>query len=324
MPGGPRVNERARQAPGGIAESGPTTVQNIDDPATRRADGRCALLGRHGKIVNGRQGEEMVAALKTIAQTLVDLVYAAVPRPRPHRELLASAKIVAHRGNAGLPGLKENTLEAFDAALAHGAWGLEFDLRWTADNAPVVSHDKTLERVFGSDLDVEAVRLDDLRARAPQVPTLEAVVRAYRGRAHLMIEIKERDGGFTPAHVDSLRLRLEGLAPERDYHLIALRADALAPFDFVPKEAKIGVAEFNTERMSQTVAREGWGGLAGHYVLVNAPIRKRHEARGQAIGTGFIRSKFALYRELNRGVEWVFTNHAARLARILEAALRKS
>lgn len=263
-----------------------------------------------------------IILFKIVLQALVDLLYAVIPRARPHRELLAGAKLVAHRGNSGASIHKENTLEAFEAALVAGAWGLEFDVRWTADDVPVISHDSTLKRVFGLDLDLEKTNFSELRKRAPQLPTLEEVIRAFAGRAHLMIEIKHRAGGFTRAQVESLRRHLSSLAPVDDYHLMALSPEVLRPFQFAPPAAKLGIAELNTERISQFVARENWGGLTGHYVLINALTRKFHEARGQAIGTGFICSRFAFYREINRGVEWIFTNHTARLSRILKKELK--
>ncbi|MDT7603800.1 MAG: glycerophosphoryl diester phosphodiesterase [Acidobacteriota bacterium] len=55
--------------------------------------------------------------------------------------------IIAHRGaSAHAP---ENTLAAFELALAEGADGLEFDVRLARDGVPVVIHDATLRRTNG-------------------------------------------------------------------------------------------------------------------------------------------------------------------------------
>lgn len=57
--------------------------------------------------------------------------------------------IVAHRGaSAHAP---ENTLAAFDRAIADGAEGIEFDVRLAKDGVPVVIHDSHLRRVAGVD-----------------------------------------------------------------------------------------------------------------------------------------------------------------------------
>ena len=75
------------------------------------------------------------------------------PRRRPHidiaRALAALAVVVAtqaaafdlqaHRGGRGLR--PENTLAAFENAIAIGVTTLELDIAITADGIPVISHD---------------------------------------------------------------------------------------------------------------------------------------------------------------------------------------
>src|SRR5439155_6353855 len=52
--------------------------------------------------------------------------------------------VFAHRGGAALA--PENTMAAFDNAVALGADGLELDVRLSRDGAVVVHHDATLDR----------------------------------------------------------------------------------------------------------------------------------------------------------------------------------
>lgn len=52
--------------------------------------------------------------------------------------------IIAHRGASAVA--PENTIAAFEAAIAAGADGIEFDVRLTRDGVPVVIHDETLRR----------------------------------------------------------------------------------------------------------------------------------------------------------------------------------
>ena len=60
--------------------------------------------------------------------------------------------LIAHRGqNADFP---ENTLEAFNAAISSGAKFLEFDVQLTADLIPVISHDISLQKAAGKDIDL--------------------------------------------------------------------------------------------------------------------------------------------------------------------------
>jgi glycerophosphoryl diester phosphodiesterase len=42
----------------------------------------------------------------------------------------------------------------------------------------------------------------------------------------------------------------------------------------------------------------------------------------QKMGTGYIGSKNCLFRELNRGIEWIFSNNAADLQKIVQHLLK--
>ncbi|MCL4722641.1 MAG: glycerophosphodiester phosphodiesterase, partial [Gammaproteobacteria bacterium] len=53
-------------------------------------------------------------------------------------------QIWAHRG--ARQQAPENTLPAFELALAQGADGIEFDVQLTADGVPVLIHDETVDR----------------------------------------------------------------------------------------------------------------------------------------------------------------------------------
>jgi glycerophosphoryl diester phosphodiesterase len=106
---------------------------------------------------------------------------------------------IAHRGaSARAP---ENTLAAFDAALRDGATVLEFDVRLTRDDAPVVLHDATLDRTTDGRGPVAAVSLSDLRRldaggwfgprfRGERVPTLDETLAFAHGRCGVNIELK--------------------------------------------------------------------------------------------------------------------------------------
>ncbi|HSV92208.1 MAG TPA: glycerophosphodiester phosphodiesterase family protein, partial [Desulfobacterales bacterium] len=163
----------------------------------------------------------LIDRLETVALPLVDRLFARLPQLRPDPARLAACRVVAHRGAHG-PGRPENTLAAFDAALAAGVWGLELDLRWTRDLVPVVVHDPDLRRVFGLDLTVGRIEAAELRRGCPQVPTLAEVLARYGGRAHLMVELKAE-----PLPEPGLRNRIlgelfAGRAPVRDFHLLSL------------------------------------------------------------------------------------------------------
>ncbi|PSB22630.1 glycerophosphodiester phosphodiesterase [filamentous cyanobacterium Phorm 46] len=56
-------------------------------------------------------------------------------------------EIIAHRGFSSIA--PENTLAAFELAIARKANSIEFDIQLSADSVPVIFHDATLDRITG-------------------------------------------------------------------------------------------------------------------------------------------------------------------------------
>ena len=100
--------------------------------------------------------------LQRVAMTVVDGVMAILPRPVPDRAVLERCKIISHRGEHDNVTILENTLPAYEQARAAGVWGIEADIRFTADRVPVICHDATTLRVFGQTL--REVELDARQA----------------------------------------------------------------------------------------------------------------------------------------------------------------
>jgi glycerophosphoryl diester phosphodiesterase len=120
---------------------------------------------------------------------------------------LSARPVIAHRGaSAHAP---ENTLPAFELAVAQGADAFELDVRLSRDGAPVVIHDATLERTTSLTGPVRARTLAELRAadaghwytpdagrtmpcrgQGVRVPTLAEVLWAFPDMP-AMIEVKE-------------------------------------------------------------------------------------------------------------------------------------
>ena len=107
--------------------------------------------------------------------------------------------VIAHRG---VPvKAPENTLGSFSLALTEGADVLETDLRFSKDDAIVLFHDDTLDRMTDGIGPVEMHTLDEikrLRTRTPngnlseaQVPTLKELLAATEGKTPLLLELKD-------------------------------------------------------------------------------------------------------------------------------------
>ena len=89
-------------------------------------------------------------------------------------------RLYAHRGaSARAP---ENTLAAFETALADGANALELDIHRTADGHFVVAHDPDGARTAGCDERIAEVGLEEIRrwsVAGESVPTLPELLSAF-------------------------------------------------------------------------------------------------------------------------------------------------
>ena len=252
-------------------------------------------------------------SLLDIAMAVVDSIMAIIPRQAPERAALERCKIIAHRGEHDNKRVMENTIRAFEQAQAAGIWGIECDIRWTSDLVPVICHDPSPERVFGPSTPLRELSFGELRDTVPLIPSLEEVIREFGGNTHLMLEIKEEYWPHPARQCAVLNELLSQLQPTVDYHFLALDPALFARLDFAPAQSFLPVAEINVGRLSSAALAGGYAGMAGHYLLLNRRLKKLHETQGQRLGTGFPRSRNCLFRELNRGVEWIFSNDAVAL-----------
>jgi glycerophosphoryl diester phosphodiesterase len=138
----------------------------------------------------------------------------------PHPFFTSARPLVfAHRGGSALA--PENTLAAFDNAVALGADGLELDVHLSRDGCVVVHHDRTLDRTTGRQGTVAALTSDELarvdagwafgreagwpfRAKGLGVPALAAVLGRYTD-VRLIIEMKVNSVELARSVVDAVR-----------------------------------------------------------------------------------------------------------------------
>jgi glycerophosphoryl diester phosphodiesterase len=117
-------------------------------------------------------------------------------------EALPQPIVFAHRGASAYA--PENTLAAFELALAHSADAIELDVKLSADGHAVVIHDATVERTTGAHGRVKDLSLAQLRAldagsfmAAPfhgeKIPMLEEVFEAVGGRTLINVELTNYD-----------------------------------------------------------------------------------------------------------------------------------
>lgn len=260
--------------------------------------------------------------LEAQLRQILDYFYARWPQSIPSTDRLQQCKIISHRGDHDNLTVFENTFPAFDRAKAIGVWGIEFDLRWTRDLYPVIIHDADLRRVFGSKLEIRNTTLAQLKSECPLVPSLAEMIQRYGKRIHLMIEIKAEAYPDPVRQGRILKDLLSALEPEEDYHFLAIKPKMFDLIEFVPGSTFLPVAGFNFSRLSTLAIRQNLGGIAGHYFLLSAARLKKHQKLQQNVGTGYVNSKNCLFRELNRGVEWMVSDNAVEVQKVVNQMLQ--
>ncbi|NHJ05170.1 MAG: glycerophosphodiester phosphodiesterase [Candidatus Heimdallarchaeota archaeon] len=101
--------------------------------------------------------------------------------------------IFGHRGASSEH--PENTMKAFKQAFIEGALGIEFDVRFSADNEIVIIHDELINRTSDGIGKVNSLTLKELRnfdfGLGEKIPTLKEVLLEFGNKFWLNIEIKE-------------------------------------------------------------------------------------------------------------------------------------
>jgi glycerophosphoryl diester phosphodiesterase len=265
----------------------------------------------------------LLATLQQIAQITCDFLFGILPRSKPSQSDLLASKIISHRGEHDNRIVFENTLAAFDKAVHAGVWGIELDLRCDQNGIPLVMHDDNCRRVFGRNQTVTLSTLCNLRIEFPDIPTLSEVLARFGNQIHFMIEVKPIPTHLHSVFTENLKVILSDFKPEEDYHILALETDLFELANFVPKSARLPVAELNLNRLANSAIEEGLAGISGHYLLLNKTRIRSFQSRGQKIGTGFARNRFTFYREISRQVDWIFTNQAVKLCRLRQHLIEK-
>ncbi|WP_035918566.1 glycerophosphodiester phosphodiesterase [Legionella fairfieldensis] len=254
--------------------------------------------------------------LLAIIERSIDYYFSCLPRQKPAGLRVSEVCLIAHRGaHDKVKRIRENTDAAFARALDLGCWGIEFDVHPTRDNVLMVNHDPTLKRLWNKDIAIRELTFQALRQRVPEIPSLAEVVERYSKKMHLFIELKQSLGR---AAKDALKNNLQELVPCEDYHLISLNESFFTSLSSFQPEAMLLVAAHNNVRQfCEKSLQKQYGGVLGHYLLLNdSNIRKLQQAN-QLVGVGQVNSKYGLYRELQRGIQLIFSNNIALLKQCL-------
>lgn len=248
----------------------------------------------------------------------VDGLQALVPRRQPGARALAAARIISHRGQRDNRGVLENSLPAFDALRGSGVWGLEFDVRWTADLQPVVFHDADLRRLAGDHRRIADFQAAALCREFSFITPLAELVARYAAEFHLLVELKPEAYPQPQLQAQALEAALAPAAAQQGCHYLCLDTDLLDALPGIAPAQTLAVGRFNVSQIGSEALTRGRAGIGGHYALMPDALVRRQRSAGQHVASGYPASAAVLRRELNRGVDWIVSNDALRMQRVLQ------
>ena len=199
----------------------------------------------HGNIFY--QMAALAVSLVFLAVDVLYLVDAFDNSPFDRVELLHETKVMAHRGSSY--NAPENTMAAFENAVAATADYIELDVHETRDGVIVVIHDSNLKRTTGFngnvwDYDYDRIRqLDagswfDSEFSDCYIPTLDEVMEYTRGKIKLNIEIKLSKK--EPDLVSGVAELIEKHHYENDCCVTSMNYDALCQIKAINPEIETG------------------------------------------------------------------------------------
>ena len=106
--------------------------------------------------------------------------------------------LIAHRGGVVDNGRPENSAAAISAAIEHGYWMIEVDVRRTKDGEPILHHDPTLQRYYGDTRRPEELTWKELKALRANPgggsPVhFDQACSMCNGKTRLMLDLKASD-----------------------------------------------------------------------------------------------------------------------------------
>ena len=224
--------------------------------------------------------------------------------------------VVAHRGLSGIE--KENTNSAFVAAGNRSYYGIETDIRRTADGRFIVNHDGALTRVAGENVPVEEVSLavsqsvilfdkDGSKDRADLRPcTLEnyiSICKKYE--KHCVLELKS---DFTLEETERFINVIKGFDYLDNVTFISFKFDNLVKIREILPDQPIQYlfSEINEEVIERSINAKF--DVDVRYTELTAEYVQRFHDAGLKVNCWTVDSPEDAERLVEMGVDFITTN----------------
>ena len=215
--------------------------------------------------------------------------------------------LLGHRGARGRKFPPENTLAAFDLALAEGCDGFEFDVRLSGDGQAVICHDPI---VNNSRVNNQEVVYSPAKALA--LTLLRDVLQRYQNSAFLDIELKV--AGLEKLTVDLLRV----YPPARGCVVSSFLPEVVQKFHRVDATTTLGLICETSRQLVQ------WPNLPIRYVIPHHKLIEQEsiteiKASGRKVLVWTLNSASDIERFAAWGVDGIISDNPAALVRTLRS-----
>jgi glycerophosphoryl diester phosphodiesterase len=214
--------------------------------------------------------------------------------------------LLGHRGARGLESAPENTIAAFDLALAEGCAGFEFDVRLSGDAQAVICHDPIVRNQEANNQEVANISANTLALM------LRDVLQRYQSRAFLDIELKVP--GLEKLTTDLLAV----YPPTRGYVVSSFSPEVLHELHRTDTTIPLGLICETSGQLAQ------WRNLPIRYVIPQHDLIDQ-ESIGQLRKAGCkvlvwtLNSATDIERFAAWGVDGIISDNPAALVRILRS-----
>jgi glycerophosphoryl diester phosphodiesterase len=214
--------------------------------------------------------------------------------------------LLGHRGARTYA--PENTLAAFDLALAHRAQGFEFDVRCTRDRRLVLCHDPKFHRLLIRRHTLKQLN-DAIKSPGETLPTLEEVLDRYGRSAFLNIEIKTRG-------IEELVVRAVKRARPQRYFISSFLPSVVRGLHALDPSLALGALAQTTWQLRRWRRLPVSYVVPHHRLLSRRLVAKLHDA-GKTVVTWTVNDRKLMLRVAAMGVDGIISDDTKALVETL-------
>ena len=215
--------------------------------------------------------------------------------------------LLGHRGARRYA--PENTIAAFDLALAHGADGFEFDVRGASNKQSIICHDPRLNRLVVRKHTFKQLQASfDTPEECP--PSLEDVLDCYARSAFLNIEVKVRGMEQVVARA------VKRVRPQHGYFISSFLPGVVRKLHLVDRSLVLGAlaqTRWQLRRWNKLPAAY----VVPHYRLLSPRLIEKLHAAGKTVVTWTVNDPRQMLRAARMGVDGIISDDTKLLVETL-------